>query len=95
MGRVLSMSCFTAIVAVRWSGVSSNRNELSNCFCHAVSGTCGGRVATLRRAYRSSSSTVISRMAERVLSRCCAHRLPPSLCSRGGGAFSLTSLAER
>ena len=85
MGRVLSMSPLTCVVAVRWSGVSSNRNADSSCFCHGVSGTCGGRVAIFRRAYRSSSSTVISRIAARVLSRCAAHRFPPRRCRRGGG----------
>ena len=95
MGRSPSRSPFTSSVALRWSGVSSNRKALSSCRCHAPSGPQGGRVATRRRAYRSSSSCVISRMASRVFSRCCFQRVPPSLWRRGGGASSETSVALR
>ena len=61
MGRALSMSRFTSVggrALVR--RVLEQEAELSSCLCQGVSGTCGGRVAILRRAYRSSSSTVIS-----------------------------------
>jgi len=53
-----------------------------------VSGTCGGRLAILRRAYNVSSSEVISWIAARVLSRCDDQRLPPNRCNRGGGESS-------
>ena len=46
------MSFFTSPVALRWSGVSSKRKLDSSWRCHAVSGTCGGRVGrSHRRAY--------------------------------------------
>src|SRR5213596_2964018 len=86
IGRARSMSRFTSSEARRWSGVSSYRKADSSSRCHGVSGGNANPFASCRRAYRSSSSIAICRIAARVLSRCRCHVVVPYRAAADGDA---------
>src|SRR5213083_2034331 len=95
IGRARSMSRLTSSEARRWSGVSSYRKADSSSRCHGVSGGNANPAASWRRAYKSSSSIAIWRIAARVLCRCRCHVVVPSRCGRGPVRLELIQPAQR
>ena len=90
MGLICSMSALTSLIAVAWSGVSSNGKESSNSCCQTVSWLNSWPLATWREAWRVNSSWAISRVAPLTFSLTLAHSADPKRVRLGGWSWAPT-----
>ena len=83
IGDSFSMSRFTSMVALSWSGVSSYINDASNSVCRYVSGMNWNPCEFLRSAYSFISSRAMSLTLLLVLAFSLFQAFEPSLLSDG------------
>ena len=79
MGTAASMSCFTSLMVVSWSGVSMNGKDSSSSRCHGVSAAKVWPREAIRAEYRRINSPAICLVALFALDLVEAQSEPPIL----------------